>query len=100
VVRKKEVNINHALDKPRFCYRYSIWKDWFCRNGGTKEGGVALFSSTPLLHFTAVKTKVLIEVKRLMEPQKQPWDQEMDGKGKPAEPVKKYSFTVGPGSNQ
>lgn len=35
-----------------------------------------------------------------MEPQKQFWDQEMDGKGKPAEPEKKNSFTVGPGSNQ
>lgn len=33
-----------------------------------------------------------------MEPQKQFCDQEMDGKGKPAEP--ENSFTVGPGSNQ
>lgn len=35
-----------------------------------------------------------------MKPQKQQWDQEMEGKGKPAEPGKKNSFTVGPGSNQ
>ena len=65
-----------------------------------KKGGVALFSSTPLLHFTAVKTKVLIEGKRFTEPQKQHWDQETNGKGKPAEPGKKNRFTVGPGSNQ
>lgn len=35
-----------------------------------------------------------------MEPQKQHQDQEMEGKGKPAEPGKKNGFTVGPGSNQ
>lgn len=67
---------------------------------GRKEGGLALFNSTPHLHLTSVKTKVLIEGTRFMEPQKQHWDQEMEGKGKPAEIGKKNSFTVGPGSNQ
>lgn len=38
---------------------------------GRKEGGLALFNSTPHLHLTWVKTKVLIEGTRFMEPQKQ-----------------------------